>query len=395
MRLSEGRRSLMRSLGAFTRDRRGNFTILFALIAPLLVVIVGMGVDYYAALSDKSRLDTAADAAALAAVNTAKAYYATNAGSQSGTTLGNNAAAAGQAQGLKVFAANVGSTVLAGSVVPTISVPSPASLTFTASVSWTAQVTSHFGPLVGRSFINISGAAQATTGLPKYLDFYVVVDTSGSMGIPTNAGDQQTLIETNPDNPIEAAAGYAGGCQFACHFNGYQGFTYTQNSNIQLKLNSVGASLQALLDTATSSEAIANQFRVGIYPFIVNPIVAAPLSSDLSASGTVSSVAAPSTLAGYLDQGGTNSGMGSGGNSFREFVVGFELLSANPGDRPQPDVDLAFHYSDHRRCGQRPDLHKREFFGQHAASSKSDLLHQCQGGRLYGGGAADPIRSHR
>lgn len=324
------RRSFALEFGAFCRDKRGNFVLLFALIAPLLVVIVGMGVDYYVALSDKSRLDTAADAAALAAVNTAKAYYAANSGSQSGTTLEANAQAAGQAQGLKVFAANVGSTVLAGTPVPVITF-TQAPLTFIAQVKWTAQVLSHFGPLVGLSDFTIKGDAQAQTGLPKYLDFYVVVDTSGSMGIPTNAADQQTLIETNPDNPIEASAGYKGGCQFACHFSGYQGFTYTQQNNIviPLKLNSVGASVQALLATATSTETIANQFRIGIYPFIVHPIQAASLSSDLSSTGTVASVAG--NLANYLDAGTSNDGMGSGGTHFENLWSGLNSYLQTPG----------------------------------------------------------------
>ena len=79
-----------------------------------------MGVDYYVALSDKSRLDTAADAAALEAVNTAKAYYAANSAAQSGATLESNTIAAGIARGTKAFDANVGSVVLAGSVVPQI-----------------------------------------------------------------------------------------------------------------------------------------------------------------------------------------------------------------------------------------------------------------------------------
>ncbi len=327
---------LTRAIDALWNDRGGNFAVLFALTAPLLVIIVGMGVDYYVALSDKSRLDTAADAAALAAVNTAKAYYAANSGSQSGATLENNAVAAGQAQGAKAFAADVGSTVLASLVLQPIPI-SYANLSFTAKVTWNAQVTAHFGPLVGVPNINIHGDSAATTGLPKYLDFYLVVDTSGSMGIPTNAADQQTLIETNPDNPVEAAAGYKGGCQFACHFATYQGFNYTQANKIQLKLNSVGDSVQALLSTATATKVIADQFRIGIYPFIVNPIVAAPLSSDFTTANTVAG-----QLATYLDQGTTNGGMGSGGTHFENLWPGLSSTLQTPGTGLSSSSPLPF-----------------------------------------------------
>ncbi len=101
-------------------------------------------------------------------------------------------------------------------------------------------------------------------------------------------------MASNPDNAIEQANGYVGGCQFACHFVGYGGFNYTQTNNIPLKLNSVGASLQALLSTAV----IVNQFRIGIFPFIVDAIRAAPLSANFITANSVSA-----NLANYLDQG--------------------------------------------------------------------------------------------
>jgi Flp pilus assembly protein TadG len=263
----------------FGCDIRGNFTILLAMSAPALILLIGMGIDYWVGLSDKTRVDTAADAAALAAVNAAKAYYAANAGSQSGTALEAAAESAGMVQGAKAFAADVGSTALVSPVTPKIQI-SFANLSFTATLTWSGKVATHFGPIAGFSSIGIAGAAAATATLPKYLDFYVVVDTSGSMGIPTNASDQQLLIATNPDNPLEEANGYAGGCQFACHFQGYQGFAYTQ-------------------------------FRIGIYPFIVDAIQAAPLSADFTQANSVAG-----NLANYLDQGTSNGGMGSGGTHF-------------------------------------------------------------------------------
>ena len=292
------------------RDSSGNFTILFAFAAPVLILFVGMGIDYWVGLSDKTRMDTAADAAAIAAVNGAKAFFAANSGPMSGTALSNGAIAAGIALGDKAFAADMGSTLLVQSVTPTITM-TYSDLTFTSSVHWSGQVATHFGPLVGISNLAISGSAAATASLPKYLDFYVVVDTSGSMGIPTSAADQRLLMASNPDNAIEQANGYVGGCQFACHFVGYGGFNYTQANNLPLKLNSVGSAVQALLTTATSTNVISNQYRVGIYPFIENAIQAAPLSADFTTANSVAG-----NLAYYLDQGTANGGMGSGGTHF-------------------------------------------------------------------------------
>ena len=89
-----------RSAGAMRRDRRGNVAITFALMAVPLIAMVGLGVDYYRLLSDKARLDTAADAAALAAINTMMAYINANSQSLGQAALTSNAEAAGAKQAL-------------------------------------------------------------------------------------------------------------------------------------------------------------------------------------------------------------------------------------------------------------------------------------------------------
>lgn len=310
-------RRLAAQLDRAGRNERANVTIMFAMSAIVLVVIVGMGLDYYVGLSDKARLDAAADAAALAAANTAKAFYAANSGQMSETDLEDAAKKAGVTQGLTTFAANVGSTQTTSAVTPSITVTYDGQLNFTGNVSFTTSAQAHFGPLVGISTLGISGSSVAVSQLPKYIDFYLVTDVSGSMGIPTSTADQKKLIGSNPDNAVEKSQ-YPSGCQFACHFSGFQGFNYTQQLNAQgqpqipLKLNSVGAAIQGLLSTATYTEkngGIANQFRVGIYPYIVHAFPAANLSSDLSSTGTVYSVA--NNLANYEDDGTTYNAAGS------------------------------------------------------------------------------------
>ena len=324
---------------AFARDRRGNFAVAFALSAPALVLMMGLGLDFLNAYSNKARLNAAADAAAIAAVATAKTYFAANSGSQTGTALSTAAIAAGQAQGLKAFKANVGSANLVGSVTPTITM-SYASLVFTSSVTWSGAVATNFGGLVNVSQFAIAGAASATSALPRYQDFYIVTDVSGSMGIPADQANQALLQASNPDNPAEAQQGYYAGCQFACHFSGFQGFAYTRSAGIPLKLDSVGTALQSLLSTATATKVIANQFRVGIYPFIVHAIQAAALSSDFTAANAVAG-----NLANYLDQGTSNQGMGSGGTHFENLGNDMAKFLQAPGTgasaaSPQPFIVL-------------------------------------------------------
>lgn len=298
----------------FLCDDTGNFAITFALTAPILVLLTGMGVDFLNAYQNKTRMDAAADAAAVAAVSAAKAFFAANSsGALTGDALVAAAIAAGQQQGKNAFMANTGSANLKDLVLQQpIDMPKPKDgLTFTANVSWSAGVPSNFGGLVNISQFGIQGEASATSVLPKYQDFYIVTDVSGSMGIPADYDNQVKLQQNNPDNAGQIANGYIGGCQFACHFAGYQGYAYAKNNNIPLKLDSVGASLTALINTANSTKVIANQFRIGIYTFIDHAIQAAALSNDFTNANNVAG-----NLGTYLDQGNANQGMGSGGTHF-------------------------------------------------------------------------------
>ena len=58
-------------LKRFARDRSANVTLLFGLSLIPMIGVAGLGVDYGIALSAKSKLDNAADTAAIAAVATA------------------------------------------------------------------------------------------------------------------------------------------------------------------------------------------------------------------------------------------------------------------------------------------------------------------------------------
>ena len=300
---------MLNRLNNFGHDTRGTFAVMFALMSVVIVAIIGLGLDYWFALNDKTRLSAASDAAGLAAVNVAKAYYAANSGTLTGTALSNAAIAAGIAQGTKVFNVNIGSADIAGTITPNISV-AYSNLQFTATVSYSGSIPAHFGPLLGFKSYAVNGTSTSIAGLPKYLDFYIITDVSGSMGIPIDASTQQTLIKNNPDN-AQFKSNYPTGCQFACHYSGYNGFAYTQANNIPIKLNTIGQALNALFAAANKTKVISNQFRIGLYTFIVHAVQIASLSSDFTVATT-----AANNLPNYIDNGTNNNGMGAGGTHF-------------------------------------------------------------------------------
>jgi Flp pilus assembly protein TadG len=361
-----------RAIGPLSRDRRGNVAMMFALTAVPLIALMGLGIDYYRDLSNKARLDAAADAAALSAISTAQAYINANSASQVDPTLTANAIAAGKAQAVKAFAANAGTVELAAPTTPQVGLTRPPNTqTFNATVAYSAQIPTAFGGLVGVNTLNITGSSGSSLTMGKYLDFYLVLDVSGSMGIPTSTDGQNLLATINPDNAFYVTT-YRTGCNFACHFSGYSGFAATRpnSHNIPLRVDTVGTAVQSLLATATGTETLTNQYRIGIYPFIVHAIQAAPLSPTFTTANTVAG-----NFANYLDQGTTNGGMGSGGTHFENLWGDMQSYLQPVGtgasaSSPQPFIFLVTDGADNNQVytpstgawtGSQPQLPSQTF----------------------------------
>ena len=199
----------------FRADRRGTVAIIVGLSIIGLVGTAGLGIDFFNALAAKSRLDLATDAAAIAAINAAQSYIVINSGppiNQTDPALTAGAIAAGKAQALKVFKSNAGSTASIAST-PTVTM-ARSGQTINATVTYTAASQNAFGPIFGVSQINMNGDAASSLTMGKYLDFYLLLDVSGSMGIPTTTAGQNQLAAISPDTKDQ----YPGGCAFACHF---------------------------------------------------------------------------------------------------------------------------------------------------------------------------------
>jgi len=389
-------RRVTRMLGliaGFRRNTRGNVAIIVGAAALPLIAIVGCVVDYTMATSMRTKLQAGADSATLAAVSVnspivvaAKAMNSTDGAVANGANFLKN-----------FFVSNV--PAAAGAAVPTATV-TKTGMMVTATLSFTARVPTAFLGVLGFSNISISGTSTSSYKLLTYIDFYLMLDVSGSMSFPSTAAEQARLQAVNPDN-MTGSNGYPGGCTFACHFTrqgacpqngnpgqgpipaantttnpgasgGYcQGFiisrlgttpvsfasgnnttngnsvnwTNTQVTNcptpgttscIQLRADAVGYAVNQLLATAYATEqatTITNQFRVGLYPFIVNLYSYFPLTTSLNGSatspGTINYAAA--NLATLLDTG-ANASLGSGGTHFENALTSMNSIITSVGN---------------------------------------------------------------
>ena len=223
--------------------------------------------------------------------------------------------------------------------------------TFAATVTYAAVTTNHFGQLFGSPTMKLSGTSSATADIPSYLDFYLMIDVSGSMGLPSTDAGQATLLQNFS-------------CQFACHFAGQtQAYDYAVANNIQLRSGAVNTAVCSLL-TRASQEAVTNQYRVGIYPFITRLGTLASLTTDIasvnSAAGCTQTPQIKFTS--LLDAGqtqlnnllGPHHRRGQRGHAFRD------RLPATPIQRPalrrRFDLELlpAVRLPGHRRDAELP-----------------------------------------
>jgi Flp pilus assembly protein TadG len=137
------------------QDERGNVFIIIGLgILPALG-IVALGVDYSVTLTAKAKLDTAADAAAVAGVVAAKNYITNYTGTGSPNA---GAIAAANAVALSQFNSNTGTTTKLGalnSITPSFTIVGN---TINGSVSYSYTRQTFFGNMLGHSSLTVNNA---------------------------------------------------------------------------------------------------------------------------------------------------------------------------------------------------------------------------------------------
>lgn len=234
---------LARLLVRFRRDRRGNIATLFAMAFVPTAACVGAAVDYTLASKVKTRLDAAADLAALAGVKGSNVLPTEAVARQAATSS---------------FTANAGTmpNVTMGQVNVNVR---DVALVRTATVSYTASVPTSFMGLMGIKSIAIAGSATATSAKPAYIDFYLMLDNTPSMGIGATPTDVATMVANTSDK-----------CGFACHDLSNPSGNYYQLAKklkVTMRIDVVRQAVQGLMDQAYATERVQNQFRFAVYTF--------------------------------------------------------------------------------------------------------------------------------
>ena len=244
--------TLLHRLQAFLRDETANLAMITAFCAVPLLGLTGLAIDYAIELSAKAQLDIAADAAAVAAITTAKTVIG------GGGTVA-SAQSQGQAQGVKAFNATAGTPRFLNGGIPTPTVQiTPNGQTLTATVAYATQTASQFGKLFNMTANNIRGSTSSSTVVNPYYQFIFVVDTSGSMSV---GGTSQTIAQMQANPFIQ--------CGFACHDpyhnRGPDYRAIAKLAGYTLKIDYVNSAIQNFItDLQAQTGNLAGVFSVGI-----------------------------------------------------------------------------------------------------------------------------------
>ncbi|TCS09010.1 pilus assembly protein TadG-related protein [Rhizobium sp. BK418] len=234
----------------FLADRSGNFGIMTALLMVPLVGTAGLALDYAHALSLRTQLYAAADAAAVGSVSEkADAVQAAM------TMPGNGTISVAQTDARNIFFSQMSGELTSIPVELKIDVTKTANK-LNSLVSFTASVPTTFMHVLGQDTITISGTATAEYQTASFMDFYILLDNTPSMGVGATPADVSKL---------EAKTG----CAFACHQMdaSTNNYTIAKSLGVAMRIDVVRQATQALTDTAKNERVSADQFRMGVYTF--------------------------------------------------------------------------------------------------------------------------------
>lgn len=304
-------------------DRRGNVLMIFGFALIPLTIATGMTIDYARAARTQTRLNTITDAAALAGVTPGmlsktrlesataaiNMWYAQAGVTQcSGATVNrvafNGCSGTNAACPQSGIATSDNGTVWKsydGTLCVTVTDTNTVGLSRVITMTYAATSNNIFANLLGSVGIPIGGTTTTNAKVAPNIDFYVMLDTSGSMAFPsTSAGI--TLLRSK-----------TGGCAFACHSTNYltarnasnvltDYYGVAKSFNIPLRVDEAKTAISSMMSLAATTGTNNNAtYRAALTSFAaLSPLAnntykpLQSLTTNLSSVGTAAAGAATS-----------------------------------------------------------------------------------------------------
>ncbi len=290
----------MRILKKLLADRAGNFAILGAIAIVPILGSAGMAVDISRAMELKSRLQDAADAAVLGSIAERSAGVTQAVGM---TMDGHVSISEAEAEAFfKAQAATNASSVQEEGLkkekvesqdmnldVVKVSVTKDGK-DIKAKLTYQATLKTSFLRILGKESITISGSANAVFQSQSFMDFYLLLDNTPSMGVASTTADIDKMIKATKN----VADSGSRNCAFACHIvsekgviDGGSNYAVAKLNGISIRIDAVAKAVVELTKEATRQQSYPDQFRMATYTFgetamDTKLLKVAGLSGDLS-----------------------------------------------------------------------------------------------------------------
>jgi Putative Flp pilus-assembly TadE/G-like len=243
---------LFRLIDRFRRDRRGNIAVLFVLALMPILSAIGCAIDYSRATQLRSKLQAAVDAASVGSVAKASPAFVA-----AGSMVSDGPIPAGVTDATNIFNGNMSGVTgyTLNSVTPVVTKTGGA---VTSTVSFSGNISTMFLGVMGKTTMTVSGSSTSTANMPLFIDFYLLLDNSPSMGVGATPADVTTMVNNTPDQ-----------CAFACHdlndSNNY--YKLAKTLGVTTRIDVLRTATQQLMDTAAATQTYSSQFRMAIYDF--------------------------------------------------------------------------------------------------------------------------------
>ncbi|ESQ93832.1 hypothetical protein [Asticcacaulis benevestitus] len=141
----------------------------------------------------------------------------------------------------------------------------------TSTVTVTANYKPYMLGLFGFSTLPIAVTSKSLVSMPPFIDFYLLLDNTPSMGLGATVADMNKLIAATKNAPVDPS------CAFACHETGPftashkatipERYGLAKTLGVTMRIDVVREATQKLMTTAESTERTPDQYRMAIYDF--------------------------------------------------------------------------------------------------------------------------------
>jgi len=239
-------------LRRFGSNQNGNIGVIFAIASIPLISAMGCAIDYSRENQIEAKLQAAADAASVGSIAKTSAAF-----QEAGSMTSDGAIPDGVTDATKLFNGYMSGVTgyTLNNVTPMVN---KAGSAVTSTVQFSATIPTTFLALVGQKTVTVNGTSTSTANMPQYVDFYLLLDNSPSMGVGATPADVATMVKNTSDQ-----------CAFACHDlnnpNNY--YDLAKSLKVTTRIDVLRTATQQLMDTAAATATYSNQFRMAIYDF--------------------------------------------------------------------------------------------------------------------------------